>query len=756
MALTQLREWLLAPYSKTSCENSGRDDYENSSHNSAVNCPIHRRMLVISGHDAFCDDALSTIQTLADEVSSISVATFTGDALKGKKRKKVLGSEYDIATLDCRDSFKPGDAMAVSGIVKHQGCLVLMCPEFDNWTSSTSISFISEGFTLDHSRYIKRFIEYLRKNRDIALLSKSIVRLPDLATYRVEQAAYQSTYRGPLFKSKDQENAYNRLYHSYLKSELKALVTAPRGRGKSSLLGIFIGDIVREGKNVLLTSEQRENVVNVLSQLHQFDDTKETGIQVHHTGSVVQELPSVDEQRISFGSLKWVPPDSELLYRKNDATYDIVVVDEAASMPLPTLNRIMAHNPQWVLSTTLQGYEGSGNGFIHKLIPNLPEDSTHLTLSTPMRWYKNDPVETFFNSTCLFESRSEGASITGIELEDTVELIGKSGFCLCTFDNLDESTLQQVMSLLALAHYQTTPDDFMRLIDSPDVLVATLESNKLLLAAVIVNIEGGPRLNQVSMGIASGSRRPRGHLGAQRLTLLSADPEAATNNYWRINRIAVYPMLQGRGLGTYVVQEVVKKAREQVIDAICTSYGTTLELDNFWAQNGFEIVDYGRKPNKASGETSALAVLPISQKTTVLVNNLLSLKASFDESNLLELSDTVLNIYVTKLTQFTQGSRTLDDVWPILNKLAKSKPQIKAQDKGEDRGYSRKVSSNSRKAINQLIKIINEQDYLARVFYCSDMDTKRIVETLKTNGIKLNGLRDTTALIRTTLSPAFP
>ena len=758
MALNQLREWLIAPYSKNSCENGYKDGCENSSPLSDVDCLLHRRMLVISGRDAFCDAALSIIQTLADDVSLISVATFTGDALKGKKRKKVLGSEYDIATLDCREAFKPGDAMAVAGIVKHQGCLVLMCPELDDWSSSASVPFISEGFTLSHSRYITRFIKHLRTNRNIALLSESIAKLPDLATYQAEQTACQSTYRGSLFKSKDQENAYERLYQSYLQNKLNGLVTAPRGRGKSSLLGIFIGAIVREGKNVLLTSEQRENVANVLSQVHRFDETKGTSNQVHQTGSVDQKPPSDDERRISLGSVKWVPPDSELLYRKNNTTYDLVVVDEAASMPIPTLNRIMAHNPQWVLSTTLHGYEGSGNGFIHKLIPKLPEGSTHLTLSTPMRWYKNDLIETFFNSTCLFESSSESDGIPSVELEDTVKLIKTSEFCLCTFENLDESTLQQVMSLLALAHYQTTPDDFMRLMDSPDVLVATLKSNNLVLAAVIVNIEGGFRLTEVSMGIASGHRRPKGHLSAQRLTLLSAAPETATNNYWRINRIAVHPKVQGRGLGSYVVKEVVSKAREQFIDATCTSYGTTLELDNFWVRNGFEIVDYGRKPNKASGETSALAVLPLSQKTKVLVNNLILLKSSFGESNLGGLSDTVLDIYVTKLAQFTQGSRTLDDVWPILNKLSETTKyanQIKVQGINKDCGDTHQVLSNSRKTINQLIKIININDYLATLFYCSDMDTKRIVETLKTNGIKLNGLKEATALIRTTLSPAF-
>ncbi|MBT3134619.1 GNAT family N-acetyltransferase [Alteromonas sp. ALT199] len=759
MALTQLREWLLAPYHEYSFANSYENVCEKSSHLSDINYPTHRRMLVISGHDTFCETALSIIQTLADETAFLSVATFTSNELKGKRRKKVLGSEYDIATLDCRDSFKPGDAMAVAGIVKHRGCLILICPEFEQWCSNASVSFLSEGFTLTHSRYLARFTECLRTNADIALLSESIARLPDLTTYRVEGPPLEKTYRGSLFKSKEQENAYSRLYQSYSLNKLNALVTAPRGRGKSSLLGIFIDSLVREGKNVLLTSEQRENVASVMSQLHQFDGTKETNVQFHHTDSVDQKRRPVDERRMSLGSVKWVPPDSELLYNEDNTTYDLVVVDEAASMPLPTVNRIMATNPQWILSTTLQGYEGSGNGFIHKLIPTLPSGSIHLRLSTPLRWYENDAIEAFFKRSCLFESSTTNDNITGVESEDSFELIKRSDFFLGSFKNVNESTLRQVMHLLALAHYQTTPDDFMRLLDSPDVLVAILKSDSHVIAAAIINIEGGTRLNNVSTDIASGRRRPKGHLGAQRLTLLSTNPEAATYNYWRINRIAVHPMLQNRGIGSYVVKEVVNQAREQAIEATCTSYGTTLKLDKFWARNGFEIVDYGRKPNKASGETSALAILPHTPKATDFAATLIALKTSFSSnSSLYELPSSVLEIYITKLAQFTQGTRTLDDVWPILNKLSGGlQSNYHTKDQGWDNRThpENKVLNSQLETLNKLMKAMSTQRYLVEVFSYSNVDMKRIIEVFKNNGLAVNGLKEATSLIRTMLRSVF-
>ena len=136
------------------------------------------------------------------------------------------------------------------------------------------------------------------------------------------------------------------------------------------------------------------------------------------------------------------------------------------------------------------------------------------------------------------------ASLTSLDIS---EVLAAGEFTICSFEDVDESMLQQIMSLLSLAHYQTTPDDFMRLMDSPDVLVVTFKVKDLVLATAIINIEGGDYLSDLALDIAEGKRRPKGHLGAQRLTLLSVDFKAATQSYWRINRIAVHPKLQNKG-----------------------------------------------------------------------------------------------------------------------------------------------------------------------------------------------------------------
>lgn len=752
MALTQLREWLLAPYFENSGEN-GCKKSSHASHLSNVTCPLHRRMLVVSGNDDFCEAAIRSVQAFVDEVSSISVVNFAGDTLKGKNRKQVLGSECDIATLDCRDSFKPGDVMAVAGIVKRSGCLILICPALSEWVNNISVSFLSEGFTLTQSRYLERFIKHLRNNDYVAFHTEEKTTLPDTAMFRISEGLTSNVYRGSLFKSEEQEQAYSRLYQAHSLNKLNALITAPRGRGKSSLLGIFIESLIRQGKNVLLTSERFDNVKNVLSRIHQYEIA---GVRTQQpsTANIQTQLILGDKnEAATFGSVKWVPPDSALLYTTEDEKYDVVIVDEAASIPLPDVYRIIANHKQWVLSTTLLGYEGSGSGFIHKLIPSLPPSAIHLRLSTPLRWFEHDPIEAFFNTTCLFEDRDAARNIGEINFKNSINPPIDYDFSISSFKSISEEALQQIMSLLSLAHYQTTPDDFMRLMDSPDVLVAILKFNDNVIGAAIINAEGSDYLNGTALGIASGKRRPKGHLGAQRLALLSADAKTATFRYWRINRIAVDTVAQSKGMGSYLLQRVSNEAKKQSIDAICTSYGTTQKLDSFWTRNGFEIVDYGRKPNKASGETSALALYPHSNRAKKLLSELVALKESFKFDNQLDnVPISILTIYVEKLVHFTQGTRTLDDVWPILHKIAR---YAETHPTPSANTQLNKPNNTILYTLWRLVEIINTKRFLRKVLTHSDMNAKQLVSTFNEENLKASGLKEVTIVIREALLPAF-
>ena len=118
-------------------------------------------------------------------------------------------------------------------------------------------------------------------------------------------------------------------------------------------VGLFIDSLAKEGKHILLTSERRENVTNVLSRFTESEVADNLNVKLYTSQVASLETQRAEQQTTPRGLVKWVPPDSELLFGKENTKYDLVIVDEAASIPLPVINRIMAYNPQWVLSTTL-------------------------------------------------------------------------------------------------------------------------------------------------------------------------------------------------------------------------------------------------------------------------------------------------------------------------------------------------------------------------------------------------------------------
>ena len=687
MAQLQLDDWLFAPYRQL-----------------ANTFELHRRILVISGDVVFCNKQLDTL--LSSAPTSVTINQLDCALLKGKRRQHFLGTECDIAIIDCHKRFAPGDIMAIVGTIRRSGSLVLVCPALSTWPSNLDTSFISHGFTLSFSHYLARFIDKLMNTPTTALLTTDVCRIPDLPVVTASRTKHtlkgQPSAAHSLFASADQEKAFELLMQAYQKGPLHAVVTAPRGRGKSSLLGLFILELLKRGNDVLLTSSLLANTEQVFTIIKKVSSSKKNRKSLSADMQIDASNSTPTKIAFTYGAKKamvrWVAPDSDFFNNHKQTNHQYVIVDEAASFPIPVILNIVRQFPNWVLSTTLQGYEGSGKGFMHKLIPLLTKELTpknpftelnidHLKshnsdnpdfaihplslvqLKTPIRWAEDDPIEAFFDNTCLFEQPDKLHRISETDFPEDWKLTCE--FALRQFSEINENELQEVMYLLSLAHYQTTPDDLMRIMDSPDIKLALFIVQRRVVAAAIINIEGGTPLVELAEDIACGKRRPKGHLGVQRLALLSADPEIATHLYWRINRIAVLSEIQCQGIGSYVLQKVIQATGESQVDGVLTSYGQTSELNQFWQKNGFLIVDEGKKRNKASGETSVLAVNTDSIYVKSVVERLIRNKhVEQSSTSFSDLPIDTKQLYKKKLTHFSLGYRSLDDVWPIINRIA--------------------------------------------------------------------------------------
>ena len=130
------------------------------------------------------------------------------------------------------------------------------------------------------------------------------------------------------------------------------VLTADRGRGKSSTLGIAAAQLLveRHGLDIIVTAPSVKAIEPVFSHAIQRLE--------------VIEVVNATHIRHQGGSLRFVAPD-DLLKSKPDC--DLLLVDEAAAIPIPMLKSMVGIYHRMVFSTTVHGYEGSGRGFGIKL-----------------------------------------------------------------------------------------------------------------------------------------------------------------------------------------------------------------------------------------------------------------------------------------------------------------------------------------------------------------------------------------------------
>ncbi|TMP76832.1 tRNA(Met) cytidine acetyltransferase, partial [Pseudoalteromonas ruthenica] len=98
-----------------------------------------------------------------------------------------------------------------------------------------------------------------------------------------------------------------------------------------------------------------------------------------------------------LANLHYVPPDQVLTMPLDDT---IVLVDEAATLPVPTLVAIEQRASQCIFSSTLVGYEGNGRGYTLKFADYLSKKYTtytQLSLTQPLRYNHGDPLEFAIN-----------------------------------------------------------------------------------------------------------------------------------------------------------------------------------------------------------------------------------------------------------------------------------------------------------------------------------------------------------------------
>ncbi|WP_426839771.1 GNAT family N-acetyltransferase [Glaesserella parasuis] len=464
--------------------------------------------------------------------------------------KTLLGQEFPYAVYDMRASSGVClnlDALAiVAGTIQEGGTLYLVCPEWDNLEQQ--VDFDALRWNAQQPIATPNFFRYF----------KTLVN--EILPPFTGEVPCEAGGRGEIVFTQDQQNIFDNLP---LDPADIHLILAPRGRGKSTLSG------------KLAEKLSQQYAVSITARSH-------------------SALPNF-WKGIESDKVKFFAPDRliQMIEQKNISPNQWLFVDEAASLPLPMLQQFCAYFDKVVLTTTTQNYEGTGRGFCLKFLPTLSRSTKQWTLSQPLRWGENDPLEAFVNQLLLLEYQIPPSPP-----------FSKGGSYLDKLINF--------YHLLAQAHYKTTPTDLRRLFDAPDQHYFYLEEQERLIAGCWAVNEGGLD-EELTQAIWRGERRPQGSLVAQYLCFQGNLPDACRLKSVRISRIAVQPEYQKQGYGKRLVSQIISQM-PPLVDFVSVSFGLTPELLYFWQSCGFNLVQITPTPEASSGYHSAMMIYPLSEQ----------------------------------------------------------------------------------------------------------------------------------------------
>ncbi|WP_422460100.1 tRNA(Met) cytidine acetyltransferase TmcA [Endozoicomonas sp. ALB115] len=570
----------------------------------------HRRLLVCAGDADWCKgQVVEMVPALAESVLLIGagfpeLAASNSEVIAAKQCLSRLGREHQNIIFNAHAGFDVDAFGAISGTLSAGGILVLLIPSLDQWQffhdpEHRRMQVYPQQFEDISGRYLQRLSQMIKASNQLSLLTQG-------GGLRIQEAENNPDKKTPgdmdervtaPCKTRSQMRAVRGIHKVFRGHRRRPLVlTADRGRGKSASLGIAAAQLLLEGVEQIIITAPSRGTAEVF---------------FHHAGKVLGEAHAGLSGRLQF-----IPPDD--LVQTLPAT-QLLLVDEAAAIPTPLLEKMLTHYSRIVYATTIHGYEGTGRGFairFRKVLDSKTPQWHELRMAEPIRWQLDDPLEEF-----VFRALLLNAVPAAIDKPDSIHSQQ------CTFRQisseellLNEDLLTQLFGLLVLAHYQTRPFDLRHLLDGGNMEVYGLFDRRQRLIAVLLAAREGGIDPALADDIWLGRRRVRGHLLPQSLSNHLGLPEAIFLKGLRVIRIAVHPDCQRTGLGKMLLDKLQQDAANKHIDYLGTLFGATDDLLKFWGDSCYVPVRVGLSRDAASGTHSAMMLKPLSRTAQRLVD----------------------------------------------------------------------------------------------------------------------------------------
>ena len=382
------------------------------------------------------------------------------------------------------------------------------------------------------------------------------------------------------------------------------VLTAARGRGKSAALGLSVAAAVSYGySNIFVTAPSPENVKTLFELLLrgfsalEYKEHVDYDVVASTAAEHSQAVVRVNVYHSHRQTVQYIAPSDAAALSQAE----LLVIDEAAAIPLPLVRALMG--PYLVfMASTINGYEGTGRSLALKLVKQLRQQAVNsqggaagqsngsaastavtssaassasatggrtlreITLDEPIRYALDDPIEAWLNDLlCLNCTQSVPRLTGGVPHPSQCALYYVERDTLFSSHRASEQFLHRMMALYVSSHYKNSPNDLQLMSDAPGhhlfvLLPPQTASNGALpdiLAVVQVCLEG--QISKASIAASLGrGERAAGDLIPWCVSQQFGSGEFGQLSGARVVRVAVHPELQRMGYGKRAMQLLVE------------------------------------------------------------------------------------------------------------------------------------------------------------------------------------------------------
>ncbi|GMP25539.1 hypothetical protein CsSME_00002359 [Camellia sinensis var. sinensis] len=530
-----------------------------------------------------------------------------------KDSERVLGNTFGMCILQDFEALTPNLLARTIETVEGGGLIILLLRSLSSLTSlCTMVMDVHERFrTESHSeatgRFNERFLLSIASCKACVVMDDELNILPisshmkSIKPFSVNEDSEGLSEAerdlknlkeqlnddfpvGPLIRkccTLDQGKAVITFLDAILDKTLRSTVAllASRGRGKSAALGLAISGAIAAGySNIFVTAPSPENLKTLFEFVCKGFNALE--YKEHLDYDVVKSTnPEFKKSTVRINiykqhrqTIQYIQPHEH----EKLSQVELLVVDEAAAIPLPVVKSLLG--PYLVfLSSTVNGYEGTGRSLSLKLLQQLEEQSQMSTksvegslsgrlfkkieLSESIRYASGDPIESWLHSLLCLDVTNFIPNINRLPSPSECDLYYVNRDTLFSYHKDSELFLQRMMALYVASHYKNSPNDLQLMADAPAhhlfVLLGPVDESKNhlpdILCVIQVCLEGQISRRSAMKSLSDG-HQPFGDQIPWKFCEQFQDTVFPTLSGARIVRIATHPSAMRLGYGSTAVE----------------------------------------------------------------------------------------------------------------------------------------------------------------------------------------------------------